>query len=386
MKNQLLLWAAAAFLAVPTFYPAAPADEQGARTKSFSVSKGGMLDVEVDGGDIRIDVWEKNEVLVQVEGIDEEDLDRLKMSQKGNTVIVELRRRGRWWSSDHTRFNITVPSEFNADLRTSGGDIELRGSLSGTVKGATSGGDVTLGNVKSGTVDLSTSGGDMRTGDIQGDVTLRTSGGDIQLGKVGGEASVSTSGGDIRVEAVAKRLKASTSGGDIDIGDVGGEANVSTSGGDIKVKKVSGKASLHTSGGNIDLGGASGDVKAKTSGGDLRLEDVSGSIDAATSGGDVTAELRPSGKGRSTLASSGGTITLYVPETAKATIEALIRLDGRWKSRRDRYEVRSDFKADKYEKDEDEGEVRATYILNGGGEDIELRTVNSDIKILKLRK
>jgi len=386
MKNQLMLWAAAAFLAVPTFFPAAPADGQDARTKSFSVSKGGTLDVEVDGGDIRIDVWEKNEVLVQVEGIDEEDLDRLKMSQKGNTVIVELRRRGRWWSSDHTLFNITVPSEFNTDLRTAGGDIEFRGSLSGTVKGKTSGGNVTLGDVKSGRVDLSTSGGNMRTGDIQSDVTLHTSGGNIELGKVGGEANVSTSGGDIRVEGVAKKLKARTSGGNIDIGDVGGEADLSTSGGNVNVRKVSGRASLHTSGGNIDLGGASGDVEAKTSGGDLKLNDISGSIDAATSGGDVTAELKPSGKGRSSLASSGGTITLYIPETAKATIDALIRIDGRWKSRSERYQIRSDFKADKYEKDEDEEEIRATYILNGGGEDIELRTVNSDIKILKLRK
>jgi hypothetical protein len=39
-----------------------------------------------------------------------------------------------------------------------------------------------------------------------------------------------------------------------------------------------------------------------------------------------------------------------------------------------------------YEKDEDGEEIRARYVLNGGGEDIRLETVNSDIKILKLKK
>ena len=386
MKDQIRLFAAAVLVAAPTFLLSPSIGEQDSRTKSFTVSKGGTLEVTVEGGDIRINVWEKNEVLVQAEGIDEEDLDRLKMDQRGNTVRVEFRRPRGWWSDGHMRFEITLPSDFNAELRTSGGDIEIRGSLSGTIKGATSGGNVTLGNLKGGKVDLSTSGGDMRTGDIQGDVTLRTSGGDIELGKVGGEVYVSTSGGDIRVESVGKKLKATTSGGNIDVGDVGGEARVSTSGGDVKVRKVSGSASLSTSGGNIQLESASGEVKANTSGGDIRLEDISGSVDASTSGGEVVAELKPTGKGRSKLASSGGEITLYIPESAKATIDATIRIQGRWRSRRDEYKVRSDFKAELYEKDEDGEEIRARYVLNGGGEDIRLETVNSDIKILKLKK
>jgi len=60
-------------------------------------------------------------------------------------------------------------------------------------------------------------------------------------------------------------------------------------------------------------------------------------------------------------------------------------IEGRWGSRKTKYEVRSDFKADKYETDEDEEEIRATYNLNGGGEKIYLTTVNSFIEIRKLR-
>jgi DUF4097 and DUF4098 domain-containing protein YvlB len=245
---------------------------------------------------------------------------------------------------------------------------------------------VKLEDVKGGKVDLSTSGGDMRTGDIQGDVTLRTSGGNIEMGVVGGEASVKTSGGDITVKSVGKSHVASTSGGNIEIGDVGGEARVSTSGGDVHVRRVTGNASLNTSGGNIELEGASGTVKANTSGGDITLQNITGSIEAATAGGDVRAELKPSGKGRSKLSSAGGEISLSVPEEAKATIEATIRLQDHWGSSKGRYKVKSDFKADTYEQDQDEHEIHATYKLNGGGDTIELKTVNSDITIRKLRK
>jgi DUF4097 and DUF4098 domain-containing protein YvlB len=384
MRRQTRVFLATILVAVPLLLAFGGFVDDDGRTKSFNVGKGGTLEVMVDGGDIRINVWEKNEVLVKAEGLDESDRDHLKMTQSGNDVRVELRNR--WGSHSHSQFDITVPSQYNATLHTSGGDIDVRGTLSGVVKGSTSGGNVTLGNVTGGKVDLSTSGGDMRTGDISTDVTLKTSGGNIELGNVGGEAYVNTSGGNIEVKSVGKSLRANTSGGNIDIGDVGGEAKVSTSGGDIQVRKVTGSATLSTSGGDIELGSASGYVKAHTSGGNLRLENISGSIDASTSGGDVTAELRPSGKGRSKLSSSGGEITLSLPEDAKATIDATIRIQG-WGRHNNEYKVRSEFKSDAYDqKGGDESEIRAYYKLNGGGEEIELKTVNSDINIKKLHK
>jgi DUF4097 and DUF4098 domain-containing protein YvlB len=153
----------------------------------------------------------------------------------------------------------------------------------------------------------------------------------------------------------------------------------------VKVKKVSGDAKLKSAGGDIGLSGASGTVVASTAGGDINLMNITGSIEAKTAGGDIKAELRPSGKGGSELSTAGGKVSLAVPENAKVTIEALIRIEGRWGSRKSKYEVRSDFKADKYETDEDEEEIRATYNLNGGGEKIFLSTVNSSIEIRKLR-
>lgn len=368
------------------FVLSASAQDTSVRTKSFTVTKGGRFEITTRSGDIRITPWSKSEVSVTAEGIDEEDLDRLKMTQSGNTIRVDFLPKRSWggWGGDHIRFEISVPAEFNIEMKTSGGDLEVVGSINGRIEGSTSGGDIKLDNVI-GPVDMSTSGGDIKVGDIKGNVDLSTSGGDITLKKVDGEASVKTSGGDIRVESVGKKLEARTSGGDIEIGDVGGEANVSTAGGDVKVKKVSGDAKLTTAGGDISLAGASGTVKASTAGGDIDLLNITGSIDAKTAGGDIKAELIPSGKGGSELATAGGNVRLAVPENAKVTIEALIRIEGRWGSRKSKYEVRSDFKADKYETDEEDEEIRATYNLNGGGEKIYLTTVNSFIEIRKLR-
>jgi len=362
-------------------------EDTGVRSKTFTVSKGGRLEVSVGVGDIRITPGDKNEVSIKASGIDDDELDRLKMSQSGNTVRVVFRPRSHGWSNNDVEFDISIPKEFDTDLHTAGGNIEFTDYIKGNIKGSTSGGDIKLASVE-GTVDMSTSGGNVRAGDVRGDGELRTSGGDITIGNVNGELSIGTSGGNIDVKSVGKSLHASTSGGDITVGDVGGEANVSTSGGNIEMGKVSGKATMHTSGGDVSLRGASGTVKASTSGGDMRLENVSGSIEASTSGGEIEAELYPSGTGRSRLASSGGTVKISIPENAKATIEATIHFGNSWGGwfgrSKERYSVKSDFKADSYEKDEDAGEIRAVYTINGGGSEIELSTSGADIIIKKM--
>ena len=57
---------------------------------------------------------------------------------------------------------------------------------------------------------------------------------------------------------------------------------------------------------------------------------------------------------------------------------------GNWKSSKEDYSIMSDFKSSKYETDEDSNGIRGSYVLNGGGEVINLDTVNGDIYIRKL--
>ncbi len=357
---------------------------QSTKEQSFTVGKGSSLDVSVTGCEILIKTWEKNEINVVVERIDEDDMEFVKLSQSGDEVRVTYRPK--WGNNSDGRFMITVPSQTKLELRTSGGDIELQGNLTGDAVGSTAGGDITIEKVK-GTVRMSTSGGDIRTGDIEGKSDLRTSGGDISLAVVNGEAVISTSGGDIRIEKVSKKLDARTSGGEIEVGDIGGDASLSTAGGDVRVGRVSGNAYLRTAGGDLKLKGATGTVEAKTSGGDIDLDNISGSVEASTSGGNVNADLNPSGKGESKLKSSGGDIKLTLPANAKATIEATIRVRDNYgwggELKKTKFEIRSDFQSVSYDKDGDRQEIKARYMLNGGGEIITLETVNGYIDIKK---
>lgn len=356
---------------------------QSRSEQTFNVGKNSALDISVSGCDIVIRSWEKNAIEVIVEGLDEEDMEYVKMKQNGDEVIVTYRPK--WSTRGGGRFEVSVPQQTKLDMNTSGGNIELNGSLTGDAVGHTSGGDINIEKLK-GTVRMTTSGGDIRTGDIEGKAELRTSGGNITIANIIGESVVNTSGGDIRIGNVAKKLDARTAGGDIEVGDIGGDATVGTSGGDVRVGKVSGNAYLRTAGGDVKLLGASGTVEARTSGGDIELKNITGTIEASTAGGDVTAELNPSGKGESNLKTSGGDIRLTLPASAKASIDAVIRIrDNGWNgsSKRSKYEVRSDFPATTYDKDGDRDEIRARYQINGGGEVITLEATNGYIDIKK---
>jgi hypothetical protein len=162
--------------------------------------------------------------------------------------------------------------------------------------------------------------------------------------------------------------------------------DANTAGGDIVVGMVSGSATLTTGGGDIQHKPATGGVREKTAGGDLSLLNVSGSILGETAGGDVHAELIPSGKGTSRLTTNGGDVTLYLPENSKASIHARIRIRGHWNDMRDEYSIMSDFQSVSYEKDDARREIRGTYTLGGGGEEISLETVNGDIYIKRLKR
>ena len=368
-------WWSGVVLMLILISPALAAD----RSKAFDVGAGGSLILTTSVGDVTLTATERNQVVVEVFGIDEEEVPRLSMTQSGNVVRVDFRPEE---SSGDVRFQVSIPSHFDVQLKTAGGDITINGTVTGNVVGSTAGGDITVGDLN-GKVELKTSGGDVKAGKVQGDVELKTAGGDIHLTSADGDVILGTAGGDVIVGDVGRTLKANTSGGDIRVGNVGGEASLTTAGGDVIVGQVSGSATLSTAGGDVECEGATGRVKATTAGGDLRLQGISGSLEASTAGGDVTAELNPSGKGPSSLSTAGGNITLVIPEGARAHIEATIKIEGRWRTNSTKYEIRSDFRATEQGLDDQAEVIRAVYDLNGGGDLIRLNTVNGNIIIRK---
>jgi hypothetical protein len=367
-------------------------------TKTFDVKKGGDLVVEIKriGADIKVETWNKNEVAVKVEGISGDDLEWLEMEKDGNTVTVYFEPGNGWRRHRSARFYINVPSEFNIDVGTSGGDVEVVGSMKGTVVATTAGGDVEIDDVK-GEVTLKTAGGDVTAGNVDGDAKLKTSGGDVEVGDVTGELVAATAGGDIEAGEVGGDLEAATAGGDIICKDVGGEAEAKTAGGDIELGVVKGGISARTAGGDIEVLGATGRVVAKTAGGDVELASVKQRQRAATSSWQVskvkwtrklpaaTSLLNsiPPMPARALSKPMAGTLRCTFPQAQRPqSVEAYIRLRSRdWDDDEDRYDVRSDFKAESHDKDD--RAIRARYVINGGGKVIKLETTNGNIEIRK---
>ncbi len=283
--------------------------------KSFAVESGGTLTVKTSGGDVRVKIGDSNDVHVvarqKFKTNDEEKadtmLENLDLTMQSTSEGVELAAKynapkrwfGRGSSSVQVSFDVIVPASFQAELRTSGGDIRV-GNLSGAVDAHTSGGDISMEAI-GGKVNAHTSGGDIVIKGAGGDVHLRTSGGDILVYKVSGTAVLSTSGGDIDIGEVSGAIRARTSGGDVSArikGALTEDSKLSTSGGDVAVTVDEGiKFSLDasTTGGRINAS----DVTIKIKSGGSRKHRLAGEVNGGgpilklrTSGGDIAIVTR----------------------------------------------------------------------------------------------
>ena len=345
--------------------------------KNFTVRPGGVLRLDVSGESVQITTSEKLEAIVEVEDIPDKYVNDLKISQSGNDVIVTFKPSRR--RQEDTRFFITIPEEFNVDAKYTGGRFEVAELLKGYLTVFTDGGSVDLVDV-TGVVNVESGGGSIEGRLLGSDVKIKTGGGSVQVREIGGSGQVKTGGGSVKLEKVAKDLTLETGGGNVRVGTVGGKANLETGGGNMQVGAVALEAKVRSGGGNLEIEGGRGRTAVKTGGGNVALSRLMGSVDVNTGGGSVTVDLTPEGTASSNVESKGGDITFRLPENAKATIEVTLNIR---RYERKKYSVRSDFKPEKFEKDED-GNVSATYTLNGGGQKITLETTDGDIEVRRL--
>lgn len=231
--------------------------EQGENTtfqKEFNLKPGGNLLVNTSGGSIKVSGDEnltkavvdvtirsnksgKNLTESQIEEL-LNDLD-IKMELSGNLLTLEYKTHGSgvflWGMNPSVSFSVKVPAQTLADLKTSGGSVQISGL--------------------NGDQSLRTSGGSIRIENVKGGVDAKTSGGSIRYSQSKGHASLNTSGGSITLENSQGTITAKTSGGGIRLSDVGGNIDARTSGGSIKAQNlfdITGLA-LKTSGGSITV-------------------------------------------------------------------------------------------------------------------------------------
>ncbi len=284
--------------------------------KTFTVQPGGLLKVETQGGDVRVltasdstvTVTAKQKIRANSEAEADELLRKLTLTieQTADGVAAsskyEKQPSGVHWGSwppVQVDITVTVPTNYNVELRTSGGDITV-GNLSGKVFARTSGGDVVLGKI-SADVDAGTSGGNVRLEEGLAGVKLGTSGGDVRVGRAVGATDLNTSGGNIDIKSVENTLRASTSGGDVSAGLLGafkGDCKLSTSGGRVRVtvdKGVAFDLDASTSGGDVDATGLTITIEKGGSGRSRLAGKVNGGgplLKLRSSGGDIIVHSR----------------------------------------------------------------------------------------------
>jgi DUF4097 and DUF4098 domain-containing protein YvlB len=270
------------------------AETQEQLNKRFNVSSSrGQLVVEVDFGAIDVKTNGSSEVTVDVvrkvsrgSKIDEEQFLQehpVTFSQDGNTVTIVSRAKknnNNWWHGNQRtegKYTITIPAAFAAQLQTAGGSVSVD-DLSGGVK-------------------AETSGGGLRFARLHCDLNGRTSGGPIGVADCEGTLHVRTSGGAIDVEGGSGSLDGSTSGGTVTLNNFQGPARVQTTGGGINVANVTGRIDGTTSGGSISARFSVPlfeEVRLQTSGGGVTLkvpESSAFDLDASTSAGTVHCDL-----------------------------------------------------------------------------------------------
>ena len=348
-------------------------------SRSFDVSPGSKLVLTLKtGGDVVIRGWERDrvEASVAIRGRDANDVV-MDFDQSSKTIEISSE-----FASRRSRANVSVevrvPSRFDLDVSTTGGDLEIHG-VTGTIEGSSMGGDLVLSHL-GGKLDLSTMGGDIGLTDSEVDGSLHTMGGDVAISDVTGNIDGTTMGGDVTYDNV----RSSRSGSQ----DV---VNVSSMGGDVVVDEALHGADVHTMGGDVQINRAANYVKAGTMGGDIVVSEIDGWIEANTMGGDIEVNMvgGTAGDRHVELESMGGTIVLTVPPGLSMDIDIRIRLShgADW----DEYEIVSDFdlKVDVENNSErrwrTNREVVATGRVGNGSNKVVIRTVNGNVVLKRGR-
>lgn len=130
--------------------------------RTFPTAPGATVLVNISGGSIVVKVGEPGGVALRVEQTlnvsTDAEADKILADYEiiaetdGNTVkfVTKSRRSGSGWFADlrgqrlRQKVFLTVPTDTDLDLDTSGGSIKVEGETSGSLRADTSGGSITI--------------------------------------------------------------------------------------------------------------------------------------------------------------------------------------------------------------------------------------------------
>jgi len=248
--------------------------------RTFSISPGNDLKLDVTSGGVSITSWDKDQVYIKILG-NEKAEEKIKFRFYNDDSKVELiaKRKGglfNWFSSGiKLHYEIKVPSKFNINVETGGGGI-YTANISGDLNLSTSGGSIKFENVE-GEFDVSTSGGSITGTNFKGNLDASTSGGGLNFTGSDSKIKAETSGGSIflNYSGVNKGIYLSTSGGGIRIElpeDFNASAKLETSGGGISCDLTANNArKISRTEFIADLNKGGNPLYAETSGGSISV-------------------------------------------------------------------------------------------------------------------
>jgi TonB family protein len=329
-------------------------------------------------------------------------LDRYSLTVRATSYGVEIvgaapQQAGRSGANAqfYLQYEVAVPAGYSVEVNTGIGDIETQ-DIGGTASLITGGGNIRTGrigfigfrNVSDGRLSakLSTEGGHIQIQDVAGNVDAFTVGGHIVAGNISGNAVLRSGGGHIRAGQISGRAQLETDGGNITLKQAGSFVSVRTGGGQIDFGEVRGSVRAQTGGGGIRVITVSGPMEVESNGGSICLTRVAGAVQAATAGGTIQAWINPDagssgGKvslpGASQLSSGAGDIIVFLPRNLAANIDALVENGGLSRIDADPALLLNIQPLG----NRSAGPVRATGMLNGGGEVLKLRTTVGRIQL-----
>jgi len=206
------------------------------------------LEVAIPSGDVKVETVDGEESVVTIDG-DERLVGQTEVSLDGDRLVVSFRGKKPFgitiaigefsFGSRGLRVRATVPHGAAARIMTTSADATLEGRYRD--------------------LELKTTSGDLRLrGEVEGDATLKSVSGDARIDRVGGDLRMQTVSGDITVGSIEGSVETKSISGDVHIDSV--------SRGDTTFTSVSGDVAIGIAPGSfldVDAGSVSGDLSSE---------------------------------------------------------------------------------------------------------------------------
>lgn len=177
---------------------------------TFAFSANGMVDLSVMSRDVIVTGWDRKEARVRAET----ERGRFDLEVSANRITLEQHSGGS--NRDHRTitYEVMIPRGARVMVRSSSGDIEVRGA-GGEVEASSMSGDVQVDDAAT-RVEVGSISGDVAIRRVKGQVDVTTVNGSIEIADVDGDLKAESTSGDVVVERARGRdVELSTTSGDV---------------------------------------------------------------------------------------------------------------------------------------------------------------------------